>query len=153
VNLDGILLQASEAYGNEVIDRHYGALWRTFDEQAAIRSAFTVLSPRLAVREWSSTLAGTGLAGHHAFWSQAETFRRRLVEFLNHYLATHSRTGDWAWKAGGSLWAEAPEFRYIAPSLSADIRSAAPGFIWMAALLALAAAAAGWATSRVRPTR
>jgi hypothetical protein len=36
----------------------------------------------LALREWSTAMAGTNVETHRAFWDQAKAFRRRLVGFL-----------------------------------------------------------------------
>ena len=112
VNFDAIALQAAEEYGNQILDKHYGNLWRQYERQASVQQLFSFLSPLIALRRYSMGLAGTDLAAHRIFAERAEVFRRELVSFLNGYMATHSRTDSWNWKASETLWTAAPVFHF-----------------------------------------
>jgi ABC-2 type transport system permease protein len=123
MNFDGLLLQEGERYGDAVIDRHFGALWRQYDGQRRMRMRFGVFTPALSLRDWSMAFASTDLTTYQVFADQAETYRRTLVRFLNGYLATHGPRGDWTWKAETDLWARAPEFVWTPRQLGDVIRA------------------------------
>ncbi len=115
VNFDGIALQTSEEHGNEVFDKHYGALWNTYAAQDGVYRLTAWFAPYLAVRSFSMSLAGTDFENHRHFAVAAETYRREMVKKMNDDVAFNSRSGDWEYKQGKSLWQSVPPFSYQKP--------------------------------------
>jgi ABC-2 type transport system permease protein len=146
VNYDAIRMQAGEEHGNEVFDRHFGALYDTYRAQATIHAAFGAISPVLAVRALSMAIAGTNVEQHRAFAEAAESYRRLLVKAMNEDQAQHSRTGDWDYQAPPELWASLPPFDYEAPSVGTALRGEATALAVLGAWLAIAA----WSIGRAR---
>lgn len=139
VNFQGIALQAGEDYGNSVFDRHYGALWRAFADQDAIRKALGFVFPTLAVRELSMALAGTDNVRALDFAESAEAYRRDLVKALNRDLELNGADLGFMYQAGPELWKSMPAFRYQPPGLGATLLAHWPA--WTSLLLWLAVAA------------
>lgn len=118
INFDGIVMQADEEYGNEVWDRHFGEVTRVLDQQRGVLRLAGWVDPLLAVRRLSSSLAGTGIDQSRSFQSQAESFRRELIERLNHEHAYGgSRTEDWSWTADAEFYRGLDNFEYQPPAL------------------------------------
>ena len=118
INQSGVLLQASEEFGNRIFDRNYGALWDTFERQGAVHETVAVAAPLLAVRALSMGLAGTDVEQHRHFASAAETYRRDLMRRMNGDLTENSLSGDFSYQAGAELWESTPPLRYDAPTLA-----------------------------------
>lgn len=116
VNFSGISLQEGEEHGNEVFDRHFGALFHAYEQQNELRQLLGVASPFLAARSVSMGLAGTDFAHHRSFVTAAEDYRRQLQRVMNGDIADHSKPGV-VYTAGPDLWARVPEFEYEAPGL------------------------------------
>jgi ABC-2 type transport system permease protein len=148
-NFRGVALQAGEEYGNRVLDKHYGRLWRLFEEQLNAQRVFSWMSPLVALRPYSMALAGTDLRTHREFSEQAEAFRRDLVQFLNNHLEKNSRTGDWHWRAGPDIWPKAPDFRYEPRPLQRTLAEERDDAVVLAVWLAASALAALLAASRI----
>jgi len=118
INFDGISLQKDEEYGDAVWDRHSGALEQKLDAQRSNLHRVVILNPAMAVRALSMALAGTDVSHARHFQQQAETYRRDLIQRLNHEQAYGgSRTDDWDWKASTAFIAGIPDFVYVPPSL------------------------------------
>jgi ABC-2 type transport system permease protein len=150
VSFAGISLQAGEEYGNQVFDKHYGALWDAYAGQSRVHLAAAVLAPFLAIRSWSMGFAGTDLAQHRHFVTAAEGYRRELQRFLNGEMTRSAKGLDFGYRADPAFWATAPRFVYAPPSLAVVVRQQA-GALTLLALWALgAASAAVWAASRLR---
>ncbi|MGQ0620487.1 MAG: ABC transporter permease [Panacagrimonas sp.] len=149
INFDGIDLAEGERYGNIVMDRHFGALWRQYGRQAEVQRAFALLSPIVALRPLSMALAGTDLTVHRSFTEQAEQYRRLTIQQINDYYTAHGQYNVWTETSGGpELWAQAPPFEYSPPPLSASLAPQAADlallFAWSLGALLLA----GWAIRR-----
>ena len=150
VSFAGISLQAGEEYGNQVFDKHYGALWDAYAGQSRVHLAAAAFAPFLAIRSWSMGLAGTDLAQHRHFVTAAEGYRRELQRFLNGEMTRSAKGLDFGYRADPAFWATAPRFVYAPPSLAVVVRQQA-GALALLALWALgAASAAVWAASRLR---
>jgi ABC-2 type transport system permease protein len=93
------------------------------------------------VRALSMAIAGTDVEQHRAFATAAEQYRRLLVKAMNDDMAVNSKTGDWSYKAGPSLWAQIPPFTYEAPRLGTALGSAAGALVVFGAWLVAAASA------------
>ncbi|MGQ0643812.1 MAG: DUF3526 domain-containing protein [Gemmatimonadaceae bacterium] len=118
VNFAAISLQASEAHGYHVFDRHYAALDATFASQERVQRALGVVAPLLAVRSISMALAGTDREHHRHFASTAEDYRRSLVELMNNSLLPVRASDDaFAVRGDSTLWRQLPDFAYAQPKV------------------------------------
>jgi ABC-2 type transport system permease protein len=141
INFSGISLQEGEEHGNEVFDRHYGALFDTFERQNATYQMGGYLAPLVAVRSLSMALAGTDFAHHRHFVQAAENYRRSIQRVMNDDIMRSSRAGV-PYVAGPDLWSRVQAFEYRTPgaawALRTQIFSLAALSAWAAiALLAL----------------
>lgn len=117
INLNAIRLNAGEEYGNTVFDKHYGEIWRTRRAQENLHNFSGLVAPFMAVRSFSSGMAGTDLAGYRHFTSAVENYRRELNKTLNLYFAENSRTSDgYNYMASRELWDKTPDFVYQPPN-------------------------------------
>jgi ABC-2 type transport system permease protein len=135
---DGVALQAGEDYGNRVFDRHFAGLDRGFDEQASVQRIAGVLSPYLAIRDASMSIAGSDVRHHMHFARAAELFRRDLQRYLNTDLTRNAVRG-FGYQAGEPLWRNAPRFTYALPPLQWALRPVALSLVLLLAWLAVAA--------------
>lgn len=138
VSFAGLALQEGEEYGNQVYDRHFGALSERLQRQSQWRRAFALLSPLPALQHVSTAAAGTGLDAHLDFVAQAESSRRNIVRFLNDDMTRNGTGGDGGPKdfdylADPALWARTPQFVYRPPAWHRDAQAHG----WDAALLLL----------------
>ncbi|RUL82807.1 ABC transporter permease [Tautonia sociabilis] len=150
INFQGVALQAGEDHGNAVFDRHYDALWSTFDHQDAARSALGFLAPTLAIRSLSMGLAGTDAVEHRAFAEAAEAHRRELVRLLNDDLATNGADLGFMYQAGPELWGQMPRFRFEPPPVAGTIARLGPSWLALGLWTIVAAAAAAWSARTLR---
>lgn len=123
VNINGILLNAGEAYANIVYDKHYSALWESQFAQQKLHNTFGVFAPFLAARSFSSGMAATDLSQYKHFTTAVESYRRELNQTLNEYFAEHSRTADgYNYFSGRELWELTPDFLYEPPGATWALR-------------------------------
>ncbi len=87
VNHTGVVLEYSEDVSTDVYRRHFADLYDIYDRQLALQRWFSVASPLIALKPWSSALAGSDVAAHRAFLSDAEDYRYRYVQALNRDIA------------------------------------------------------------------
>lgn len=121
----GVALQVDDHASYGVLDRHYGKLWETFDQQKRMQEWAGILVPLLAVRSFSMGMAGTDLAHHREFTQAAERHRRLLQDAMSEDLVEHADPlGDrhFDYQAGPDLWATVPPFRYATPTISWALR-------------------------------
>ena len=83
VNFAGIVMQADEEYGNDVWDKHFGALYRQLEHQKKIVQRSGFINPFTAVHSLSMGTAGTDMFHHLEFLKQAEDYRRVFIKTLN----------------------------------------------------------------------
>jgi ABC-2 type transport system permease protein len=114
VAFSGVSLQEGENHGDEVFDRHYGALFDTYDRQNRTYQFGGVLAPMLAIRSISMGLAGTDFPQHRHFVTAAEDYRRLIQRTMNADIMAHPTRGGYV--AGKELWEKVPEFDYSAPT-------------------------------------
>lgn len=134
ISLDGVRLEESEAQGNRVFDRHFGALAATYGEQRNVVQASGLLSPLAAMQNVSMALAGTDMAHQLAFQGQAEAHRRKLITGLNTDMIENGKAEGFDYKSDAGLWKQFKDFRFAAPSLGAVL-----GTIWVDLLILI-----GW---------
>ena len=103
VSFAGIALQASEDRDWKVYDLQYGALFRLFQAQNALLERFNLLSPILAMRDVSRSLAGTDLYKHLNFTRQAENHRRLTAKVMNTDQKINGVVQERDYKAGAAL--------------------------------------------------
>lgn len=118
INYDGYLLQASEEFANDVFDRKYDELWTTFERQAETARLFSLISPTIAVRNISSTLAGTDLFAHQHFTDAAELFRRDFVRILNEDMINNGGVDGYGYQTNETFWVQNPDFEYAPPGFA-----------------------------------
>jgi ABC-2 type transport system permease protein len=114
INFSGVSLQEGEEHGNEVFDRHYGALFETFQRQNTVYQIGGYLAPLVAVRSLSMALAGTDFAHHRHFVRAAEDYRRSIQRVMNDDIMRRSRAGV-LYVAGPELWSQVQAFEYRTP--------------------------------------
>lgn len=142
INLDGLMMQADEEYGNKVWDRHFGNLEDHYLRQSGFVGMFSFLNPLQATDRLSMSIAGTDLHSHLGFLRQAESYRRGFVKTLNdEHAHGGSKTGDWSWKADPEFYASFESFDYHTPSLKDSLShrgwDIAALVTWMVGLTAL----------------
>ncbi len=119
INFAGIVMQADEEYGNEVWDKHFGALYAQMEQQKKTVQRSGVLNPFIAVHSLSMGAAGTDMFHHLDFLKKAEDYRRVFIKTLNdEYAFGGSKTGERGWKADTAFFQSVEDFRYQRPAFS-----------------------------------
>ena len=116
VNFSGVQLTEADEYGYKVYDKHFEALFATYEWQNRFYQIASALSPMLSVQSLSMGLAGADFAHHRDFTDKAERYRRRIQRAMSDAITFKSRTGEYV-MAGNELWREVPPFEYNAPGL------------------------------------
>lgn len=147
VNFNGIALNAGEDYGNQVFDKHWNEIWKTYYAQENVQKIAGIAAPFLSVRSVSQAFAGTDLAANEHFTSSVERYRRDFNRFLNLNFAENSATKDgYDYAVNRSVWQQSPRFEYAAPDtmwiLSRQIFNLVVLFAWCLGAFALAIFAA-----------
>jgi ABC-2 type transport system permease protein len=147
INFNGIALDAGERFAEEIYDKHWGAVWRTYYAQESVQKLAGIFAPFLSVRAVSQGLAGTDLAHNEHFTAAVEQYRRDFNRFLNLNFAENSRTADgYKYFVNRETWEKSPEFVYSAPStdwvLRRQVFNFAALFAWCFGALGLALFAA-----------
>lgn len=151
LNQWGIALKLDDQASYPVYDRHFGRLWDTWERQQAVQEIGGLLMPLLAVRSFSTTMAGTDFAHHRDFTTAAEQHRRLIQDMVSQDLVDHADPlGDqhFAYQADPSLWARVPPFHYHPPSVAWALRRGLASVLVLCAGLLLAVAFARFAVSR-----
>lgn len=117
----GKALQVDDHSGYGILDDHFGSLWNTFEKQQQLQVLAGVVSPVVAVRDFSMAMAGTDFAQHRHFSTAAEVQRRLIQDTVSNDLVAHADPlGDrhFSYKAGPELWASVPRFTYTPPKIA-----------------------------------
>lgn len=137
INFQGIVLGLQEQVSNAVFDKHFGLLNATFGKQKDVFESLSVVSPRLAVQLASMELAETSLGTHIDFTSQAETYRRNMIDTMNKTMTMNSTGANPDYRAGPELWAAVGVFQYTHQPLSKLLATLGPSlmvmFLWLVA--------------------
>jgi ABC-2 type transport system permease protein len=115
INFSGWSLNQGEEYAAKVYDKHYSALWQSFENQNRVYVLSSIFAPLPAARAVSMSMAGTDFAHHRHFASEAEEYRRVINRILNEDYMNNSRTGDTNYTANETLWSGMPRFQYELP--------------------------------------
>lgn len=152
INFQGMIFDLQEKLGNEVFDKFYGELHAVFDQQTGLHQMFSIGSPRMAMQLASMELSGTALTQHLEFTTQAEQYRRDLVEDMNGDITLNSDAGQADYRAGPELWASVDRFAYTPASLGTLLSRLGPSFMVMFLWLALSIVAGVLAVRKVKVT-
>jgi len=119
INMDGLVMQADEDYGNKVWDKHFNTLYSTYQQQKQFYQFSGLVNPFAALQSISMGTTGSDNIHRIDFLRQSETYRREFVEMLNLKQAYGgSKTGDWGWKADQEFYRSVPQYTYASPRLS-----------------------------------
>lgn len=153
LNQWGIALKLDDQASYAVYDRHFGRLWDTWEQQQAVQEAGGLVLPLLAMRSFSSAMAGTDFAHHRDFTTAAERHRRVIQDTVSQDLVDHADPlghQHFAYQASPSLWARVPAFAYHAPPVGWALARSGTSALVLCASLALAVAFAWVAVARQR---
>ncbi len=119
INLDGIVMQADEEYGNLVWDKHIGGVFQSFSSQKKLSQWASVFNPMYALKSASMSFAGTDMLHHIHFQREAEEYRRGFIKKLNdEHAYGGSKTGDWSWKSSEEFFKNIETFQYTTVEIS-----------------------------------
>ena len=116
----GLALRLDDQSSYPVYDRHFGALWDTWEKQQRLQEWSGMAFPLLAMRALSMGLAGTDFAHHRHFAVSAERHRRDIQDLMSADLVAHADTLDhqhFAYQADSALWATVPAFSHQQPGV------------------------------------
>lgn len=156
VNYRGLLAIEGEKLTSRLFDRYADQAFRAMAAQGQVMDALAVVSPTIAIRRLSMTLAETDLSAYRRFLEQAEAYRYDLVQRLNRLQATAVTAEDDAAKSKSAAaearsrisadhWRSMPHFAPDRLSANEVTERALPSLIvlllWLAAGALLAARA------------
>jgi len=131
LNKWGIALKLDDESKYVVYDRHFGALWDTWERQQKVQESAGWLTPLLAIRSISAALAGTDFAHHRDFTVAAETQRRVIQDIVSDDLVKNADTLDnqhFSYKSTPDLWKTVPPFDYHPPKAAWALQKSAVSF-------------------------
>lgn len=146
VNYKGLLAIEGERITSQLFDRYAEASYQAQAKQNFITSAIGIVTPTIAVRSLSMAAAGTDLAAHQRFLTQAEAYRFALVQHLNLLQAesvtyandtAKDQDADRRKRISAENWQKLPDFTFDPPAGSALARNALPGLVIILAWLAI----------------
>jgi ABC-2 type transport system permease protein len=150
INFSGWSLNQGEEYAARVYDKHYSALWQTFEKQNRFYNLSSIFAPLLSVKSVSMSMAGTDFAHHRHFASEAEEYRRVVNRMMNEDYMNNSRTGDTNYLANEKLWASVPQFQYELPTTNWAINTQILPLVMLLLWTLLAVGLAIFAVVKVR---
>jgi ABC-2 type transport system permease protein len=125
----GLSLAIAEKYERANADRHFNRLWDTLAGQNLVQQWSSILSPMLAVRSVSASMAATDMAHWQNFAAAAERYRRSFETLVNADNAKNGGDLGYNYKADAALWSRVEPFHYDLPSFAWALRNALPGLI------------------------
>jgi len=117
VNVDGLVMAASEAQSSQVYQKHFNRLTDIFQKQNSIAEYLGLLNPYLAVRHLSMSMAGSDFDHFVHYQQMAEKYRYHLAQTLNHIQATQLKYQDKTTRLSNATWKQIALFQYKAPSV------------------------------------
>ncbi|MEL6636537.1 MAG: DUF3526 domain-containing protein [Bacteroidota bacterium] len=119
LNFDGLRMQADEEYGNQVWDKHFGALRTVMAQQRQSYQLAGIFNPFISLQNASKGFCASDNWHHQAFLLQVENYRRALIKKLNdEHAYGGSKTGDWGWEADNAFYRSIPDYEHQAPALA-----------------------------------
>jgi ABC-2 type transport system permease protein len=149
INYRGLLAVEGERLETELFGMYAAREHAAHQEQNRLSDTVAVLSPMMALKRLSISLAGTDLEGHQRFLKQAEAYRFALVQQLNTLQATAVTYADDVnrnkdveaarrVRISPSHWQDIPDFRFRPANSSELLRASIPGALiligWLACL-------------------
>lgn len=117
INLDGIVMQEDEEFGNRVWDKHFGKNFAILEKQKSVYQLSGFINPFASLQRASMGFCGSDVMHHLNFLEQAEKYRRDFIKSLNDKHAYGgSKTGDWGWKADNAFFKSIKDFEYKDPT-------------------------------------
>jgi len=107
----GLLLAEGEKYESKIYTKHFDLLRGQYEKQRNVYRTAGLLSPFLAVRFASMSLARTDYGFQWHFEDEAEKYRVELNTALNMNIAQNAK-GVESYKADAALWKNIPRFNY-----------------------------------------
>jgi ABC-2 type transport system permease protein len=146
VQWSGLVGMEGERLTSQLFDRYAREAFAREQAQNDFVRGFGVVSPVIALRQVSMSLAGTDIESHQDFLDQVERYRYAFVQALNRMQVEqipNQNAGDDPRISAGN-WKRIPSFSYVAPDVLrlASSRVAANLAIltaWLVAMLALCA--------------
>lgn len=123
VGYAGLSLQNGEDFGNQIFDKHYGALHRQFRKQNQVLATGAFFSPVVAVRQLLMGFAGTNVDHHLDFTNQAEAHRRLMQRKINAHYARIARGKETGQEVNTELWQQIPPFTYTPAAVGTTIKN------------------------------
>lgn len=123
IDLRSALLDFNERHAQDVFDRVLGGFYDAVETQDKLYGTASIISPTAALRDLSSTIAGTDFTNHRHFIDSAETYRRDLVNKMNGELVEHTDKATGHYQSDGSLWAQVPDFEFVAQPVGKSFAS------------------------------
>lgn len=160
VNYRGLLGVEGERMTSSLFNRYAAESFGVMAAQSARMDQLALISPTVALRRLSASVAGVDLAAYRRFLDQAEAYRYALIQKLNGLQATAINAADDAAKSNDAAaearsriaadnWKQMPMFRYE-PTPSGEARSRAwPALLALLAWLGLSLALLGVAGGRL----
>ena len=146
VQWSGLVGMEGERLTSQLFDRYAREAFAREQAQSGFVRGFGAVSPVIALRQASMSLAGTDIESHQDFLDQVERYRYAFVQALNRMQVEqipNQNAGDDP-RIAASNWKRVPSFAYVAP----DVLRLAGGRVaanlailalWLAALLTLCA--------------
>ena len=149
-NVEVVALIESEAEETALFDRHFAGLFDTYTAQARTYERAAIVSPTLAARTLSMTLAGTDDIHDRQFAAAAARYRAEMLATLNNELAASGRLNTFDYVRGRDLWEKVPPFDYDVPGAAWALSRRRVSVVVLAAWLVAVCAAAAWGVSSMR---
>jgi ABC-2 type transport system permease protein len=149
-NVEVVALIESEAEETALFDRHFAGLFDTYAAQARTYERAGIVSPTLAARTLSMTLAGTDELHDREFAAAAARYRAEMLTTLNSELAASGRLNSFDYVRGRDLWEKVPPFDYDVPGAAWALSGRRLSVIVLGVWLAAVSAAAAWGVSSMR---
>lgn len=146
VQWNGLVGMEGERLTSQLFDRYAREAFAREQAQNGVVRSFGAVSPVIALRQASMSLAGTDIESHQDFLDQVERYRYAFVQALNLMQVEQipNRDAGEDPRISADNWKRVPSFAYVAPDVLrvAGDRVAANLAIltvWLVALLALVA--------------
>ena len=142
----GLVGMEGERLTSQLFDRYAREAFAREQAQNRFVRGFGAVSPVIALRQASMSLAGTDIESHQDFLDQVERYRYAFVQALNRMQVDQipNRDADDDPRIAAANWKRVPSFAYVAP----DVMRLAGGRVvanlailtaWLVVLLALCA--------------
>ncbi|MEP6785152.1 MAG: DUF3526 domain-containing protein [Sphingomonadales bacterium] len=146
VNYKGVLGMEGERMTSALFDRYATHGFDAQERQNGIVGLFSAISPVVALRTLSMTLAGTDLISNRRFLEQAEHYRFNLIQSLNRMQAEkvaykNDTNPNLENRIDRKNWQNYPSFTFVSEDRQATMKRVWPSLgvlaLWLALLTAL----------------